>query len=300
MDKNEIPTQKPFRQNFSGHQVKVAWRSFLEFLGELGKKKTIDKHIDLDDYLSPDQAHFSKHRFFGQIFPDNSGIAQSEPTVLGFQGYDGTNFIAKFEFSNSSFSVEVRSDSNDLATLRNLVENKVRFLLDSIGYLNNCYFNAHITSAIDAENNTLNYNTCYTALCSRNIPDISSAEISKLCEDEPLRLALSDIRRAMEEATETGVFCYRAVESLKQHFTTPGASDTKNWAAMNSSLNTSKGFIESKIKTHADKRRHGAISFITGPDRDACMFATTQIIDRYIAYLKSEKTPLDKAIFPPL
>ncbi len=186
------------------------------------------------------------------------------------------------------------SNETHLPTLHNYVADQVQIIIDACGFLNGLWFDVDIQTAAASDGSFTSFNTKYDALANTTSdrPIEYLEMLPLLTNNSALVLALSDLRSAMRAAADTGLFCYRALESIMQSFRQPHENEKQAWQRMNSALRSTYGYIKNQIKQFSDARRHGADFFITGAQRDACIIACATIVYRYCRYLQFGKVPL--------
>jgi hypothetical protein len=82
-----------------------------------------------------------------------------------------------------------------------------------------------------------------------------------------LQRAFADLREAIRSPKDTGFFCYRAIESLRQFFVVElNAPDKQSWEVLRTALQIDRPTID-YVKTFADSARHGAGAAISDGER---------------------------------
>ncbi len=255
--------------------------------------------VDLDSIIPAEHKEFERFIFTGRILPEFPSLDMADPLIYKFYANDGTTLYGSISIVNSKIMAIVKTDNQDIFTVRNYVTAQARMVLDVIGFLNGYYLFADIQMAILSMGRQVGFDTRFPALqATVSKRPFEFESLLTMCQDEPLRMALADVRSAMEAAVETGFFCYRAVETLMQSFKVGSDNDATGWKKMHLALHSSRAYIDQTLKSHADVRRHGSVTFITSPERDLCLLTTAAIIDRYTQYLNNGKQPLDIVEFP--
>jgi hypothetical protein len=104
----------------------------------------------------------------------------------------------------------------------------------------------------------------------------------------------------MRVPTDTGFFCYRAVEAMMQSMkANEDESDKTAWPKLREALRIDRSVIDF-IKGHADCPRHGRPYDLTDAERGTILKVADDIIRRYLEYLKRGKVALPEAEFPML
>ena len=104
-----------------------------------------------------------------------------------------------------------------------------------------------------------------------------------------LRIALNDLRLAIQHPKDTGVFCFRAIESLRYYFS---MNKDKGWKDLKDNLNVSRSFMK-PIEDKSWSSRHGRPIPISHKERINILLRTWKIVDRFIIYVKSGGKRLD-------
>jgi len=106
-----------------------------------------------------------------------------------------------------------------------------------------------------------------------------------------LQRCFTDYRLALEHAEDTGFYCFRAIESLRQFFNEQGDKN-RSWKKLRDATNTDRDTIEENIQEYSKNRRHGDVYLITGEERKLVLETTWDIITGFIEYVdeKLEQT----------
>ncbi len=216
---------------------------------------------------------------------------------------DGSfTFDAWVSIVASHIKVIVMSNSNDLLTIGNYVDETVRMLLDAYGYIHCEGYGVEIThyvnhnEGIEAHPFSTGrvavgqdyFDSEFTLDNVMNLiilqPPISNPRA--ISASSSLHYALADIREAIRNPHATALFCYRAVESIKQCY------DGK-WDSMNAALRLE----ESWVKDFVDERNnqtHGIGQYTSGPRRTEMIKRTRAVIDRFMWSAQNDFNPLPK------
>jgi hypothetical protein len=120
---------------------------------------------------------------------------------------------------------------------------------------------------------------------------------------EPLaRLALADLRAALQYPDDTLFYAYRAVESVRQWFLPAGERDDDNtrkqsWTAMRAALGLKRPPID-RLAHLAAGRRHGAVAPPTESERLEALRIARPVVKAFVDYLTAQG-PGEEAISPP-
>jgi hypothetical protein len=117
---------------------------------------------------------------------------------------------------------------------------------------------------------------------------LSLASLVSGPHDYLINSCLKGLRMALKDAGDSGFYCYRAIESLKRHFSLTneikGKSDAALWDGFRRFAEVERGEIAS-IKAFADENRHGGVVSMTGAQREKLLKSTWSIVNKYVAAL---------------
>jgi len=227
--------------------------------------------------------------FSGKVLPERANVNVT-PLEVKMDAIDaGISGTAIVSIVASQVSVVFNTNSDsDLLTLKNYVEYLVRNLVDAFGYLSGRGYDIEITSAINHEGKYTVFGVGISELeNSQNERPLSFQQLLiAMAKSQHLHRALGDLREAIRSPIDTGFFCYRAVESIRQNFKKEEDGDDiiLSWERLRKSLLIDRSWID-KIKKFADPARHGDITYISGKDRILIMQHTWKLIDRFCLYV---------------
>lgn len=107
------------------------------------------------------------------------------------------------------------------------------------------------------------------------------------------------MREAIRQPNDTGFFCYRAIESIRQHFYEPqdGKKDGPSWERLRSSLRIDRSWIGALTESYeASNQRHGKTPYMSGENRVSAMQHTWKAVDRFCLYLDNGAVQLAEEI----
>jgi hypothetical protein len=241
--------------------------------------------------------------FFGRILPERVPLRIEGPELTGEAKAAGVRYRAKVLIADGQFIVPVTIENGrtDIHTLRNLVENDVRFFTDLIGYLHGGSFDVDFVSAVGDDGSAVVFGITIPALVeARKEPggEIANDLLQAVAESVPARMVLAGFREAIRSPVDTGFFCYRAIEAMMRSMkTSPKDSDKTSWDLLRTRLQVDRPVIDA-IKAHADDPRHGNISTISDEERAKVFRLTDEIVRRYLTYLRRGKIELPSSEFP--
>lgn len=208
-----------------------------------------------------------------------------------------SNIIISFDSQNEYLS----SDTGSLETLKNILEESVRMVVDIYGYVRSYSYEVEITD-IKNFGSSLNYQ--FGVRGEWNIlKDDKSAneEFSRILNlftvpgNGTIGDVLADFRRAIKYPSMTASFCFRAIESIRQHAfeDVSIADDDKRRKDGWTKLGANLGFKEEDfnvIKKYALPNRHGKYPKITYQEREQIMNFTRLIIDNTVNWIYSKES----------
>ena len=245
--------------------------------------------------------------FFGRVLPERLPLRINPPIeTSNVVEQLGISFDLSLGIADGQFvaNVTLTNGSSDLLTLRNLVENNVRSIVDLIGYQEGMRFEVETISGVSLDSGErCIFGTKIPILAERRKARQSSELPANLLvavsSEVSMQMVLSDFREAIRSPIGTGFFCYRAIEAMMQSMKNGNESDSTSWARLRNNLCVARVAID-YVKRHADLPRHGKVSVIADNERAKVFEITDEIIGRFIEYLMNEKHPLPGNKFPEL
>ena len=234
----------------------------------------------------------NKYTFFGVVHPEraNVKIPKVEMKLGGNEaGIDGglTVWISLSKITAIFVSEQPVDDPH---TLKNYVDQAVRVLVDAVGFCNGCGYDIEIIQMVDSSDNTpLIFDVGIPALQDRaQNMGIEVPNIVNLFADRRgiyLQSCFADFREAIRSPKDTGFFCFRAIEDLRQFFVVEKKckSKQKSWECLRNDLGVDRSTIE-EVQDFSDPVRHGESIYISGSDRSTILTKTQDIIGKFIAY----------------
>ena len=227
--------------------------------------------------------------FSGKVLPERANV---NITTIEFEieaidaGISGTAIIS---VAVSQVSIVFNTNNDlDIMTLKNYVENIVRTLVDSYGYLSGRGYDIEITSVVDNKGKHTVFGVGISELeKSQNERPLNYDQILTVTtKSQHIHRAFGDLREAIRSPVDTGFFCYRAVESIRQNFKKENDGDNYklSWERFRKSLLLDRSWIDT-IKKFADPVRHGDAPYLSGTDRILILQHTWKIIDRFCLYV---------------
>lgn len=236
--------------------------------------------------------------FIGQVLPNTTQITIKDHDYAFEDDKLGLKGRILVTIKSSQVIIQFISDVplEDIGTLRNIVYDNARILIEASGFFTGSILSLNITHAIWENGSRLALFTS-DAPAIKGFPESQGITIDDLfavtydMSDAYLQQSLSDMTRAMQSAIDTGFYCYRALESLRHYFKSAYnlQKDGASWEKLRAELNFSREAID-YIKQFADAVRHGdakGIPSVTSQERTQILQTTASVICRYVLYAKN-------------
>jgi hypothetical protein len=233
-----------------------------------------------------------QYTFFGKVHPERTNV--SIPEVRARLGVHGDEIYGELRYYISLSQVTAtfvcEEPLPNVFTLKNSIEDAIRVALDALGYTLACGYDLDVTQMMDSLGNR-------PVVFGVGIPAIEKAasdagvsygiimELFKDARGGYLQRCLADLREAIRVPKDTGFFCFRAIESLRQFFLRErGAKDDKSsWEMLRSELAVDRADIDA-IQTLADPVRHGGSVAVSDAQRAKTFALTWGIVNKFVKY----------------
>lgn len=245
-----------------------------------------------------------RYWFTGIVHPERVNFNIAGMPLIKLKHPDfGIEGEVKVQIKNSKITVEFASEIDftksptcNLETLKNFIEETARMVVDIFCYVKSFNYDVEIIKLecedlkvchiFDVQGEKKLYKTDEQAIVELNkLLSLFSGKRFLFLEK-----CFADFRRAIKYPAETGFFCFRAIETIRQfYFEDPNIADEtqrrkEGWEKLRKELGFDKVFFE-EITHYALPNRHGSYPTITGPDRGRIMGKTREIIDKFIDYI---------------
>ncbi|GAA1566007.1 hypothetical protein GCM10009789_19360 [Kribbella sancticallisti] len=232
----------------------------------------------------------------GLVHPNRLGWTYDEPIQYTFDG-------ARCQLSVmlGLFNVFIEADRpDDFATFLNRIGAIVQGCLDSLGFFLAAPLRGEILSMI-VDGKELHYRKLQwdeflpKGSDETRVEAVKLQPFTRMAIEEPLvRLALADLRTALDLPGETVVLCYRAIESIRQWFLYGDADDDsarkQSWIDLKTHLDIKREEIK-PLEAMATSRRHGADTAATERQRVEALTLARKVVERFVAYRVSLTAP---------
>lgn len=248
------------------------------------------------------------YTFEGRVLPERVSFSlQEELSGWGRTDAGAVPLTWKLSIrcSQIRFTLDSREPNTDVFTLRNGVQEAIRLVLDSYGYSKGWAFGLEITTCTDPEGRHHVFGVNIPCLEGPDVPrNLDFNEIVTVCSaSQPFRLALADARSGMQDAGNSGFYCYRAIESLRHHFLREGERPYEDravhWQRLNDALNIRRTWTD-PISRFRHPRAHGEMAGITDADRQMVFMRTWAVLDRFGVLVRDRIGRLPIEVFPVL
>lgn len=231
--------------------------------------------------------------FSGVILPERAQISfRFECKAVHMSS--GTPYRAKVSIELNQVVVWVYSDYEwPIFDLRNTVKTLVQNNLDMIGYLKGHAYDLKIDRVINMKHEIDHvFGIAIPCLAGPRETIDLDAEIKELRVKVTgpngvyLNRCFSDLVSSMKHADDTAFYCYRAIESLRNHCSAVHeileSSDREQWEKFRE-VSTIEREIIMKIKESADPLRHGGVTSVTDTDREELFLTTWDSVGKYLS-----------------
>lgn len=240
-----------------------------------------------------------QYTFYGIVLPERAAVTINGFPILAFKAPDaGFGGEIKFSIDVSKISITVRiTEGNpDIFTLRNYVESIIRSNVDFLGYIKGCGYDLELSSATDELGNHTVFGVDIARIAKQeSIRPIAVQDfLTLLPQSNELRRALADLRQSIRSSSDTGFYCFRALECLRHYFVLDSDSkEAASWKRMEKALNYKRSFIR-PLDTFGGDQRHGKDIYMSAENREDCMEKAWKIVDRFCIYIKNGEKNLEE------
>lgn len=185
---------------------------------------------------------------------------------------------------------DLEGELENLTSLRNLIENLLQSVVDPICYLTGNLLAPEISSVILPNGESQTFGVSVPEVDDWEDEEKLIEEVSRIMalydgeEGNYLRSSLADFKMAMDTPYETGFYCFRAIESIRQKFYTENRSKKESWQIMRETLDIEEDDIRF-VQRFADSRRHGDVIDVPRQSRKEILHLTWNMIWKFIDHL---------------
>ena len=228
------------------------------------------------------------------------GVVHPERAPITLKLSLGFTHLTSFTEATASVSIVLNQvavwvDSKvewDIFDLRNVAKSILQNELAIVGYLKGYAYEVEIRRVL---NRGLGIDYVFgidiPCIAERNKDIDLDKEILRIREKTHgieglyLHRCFTDLVTAMKNADDTGFYCYRAIESLRQHcilkYKIDPEKKAEQWQKVRELAKCDEATLR-EIKTAADPLRHGDVLNITSSDRANLFMKTWDVVDGYL------------------
>jgi len=229
----------------------------------------------------------------GKVHPEAGDWYFDEPLVV--KSGDDEFQIAVV---HSKFSIRVTSPSDEdvdgdwFRQLWSRASAALRGALDGLGFYRGARLEVEFVGATFDNNGVLFEQPNHLDFAYTQDSRIEGEQLAPLTwhafDNAHIRHALADVRQALTLDGDAGFHCYRAIESLRQHYLLgdedDGSARKLSWESLRDDLGVSRAEID-VIREAAKSRRHGGAQSVAYADILAHVKWTRDIVMRFIERL---------------
>jgi hypothetical protein len=231
--------------------------------------------------------------FEGVVHPERAQITLQLPP-FGFRHItSGTEAVAYVSIVLNQIALWVETASEwDILDLRNVAKGILQNELAIVGYLKGYAYEVEIRRVL---NRSLSVDHVFgidiPCLAERNKTINLAEEVEKIRAKTGgetgiyLHRCFADLVAAMKAPDDTGFYCYRAIEALRQYcivrYNLDSEKKSEQWRKVREIAGCEKQILHD-IKSAADPVRHGAIVPVTSADRETLFIKTWDVVDGFI------------------
>lgn len=258
------------------------------------------------NYQNLNMVDMERFSFHGSVLPEREGLSIPFTNFTRVDALTGYTFKTDLFVSSGLITAIVEPLSIGVLEpfrFKTIVEDSIRSIIDIHGYYQGKAYDVEIKTCIEPDGKVREYGIGVTELegdiSSRPVPP---AEIIRAFgQSDSLPIALGDLRESVKSG-HTALFCYRALESMRQHFykIEDGNDRCPSWERMRNNLNLTKDWINRRIGKYAVPQRHGSNQPMSNAEIILAIQSAWQVMDRFCYFLTHNGKPLDQKQWPAL
>lgn len=237
----------------------------------------------------------TRYEFIGRILPERARFNDFKAEIQLASEFAGSRVNVSVFLNHIFATVTTPNPVSDIYTLRNYVTEVLRAPIDAAGFVQGYAYELEIFAVTSPDLQD-------PFLFGINIPALKDffpdptkkfqqlLQLLSTSHSRYLHRALSDLREAMRNPSDTPFFCNRAIETIKQfYFYEKKASSNKEaWALMAKELDQDPmdpDYIQ--IRDWALPARHGDHRVLSSDDRKRCFLFSWKVIDKFVNKVSS-------------
>lgn len=231
--------------------------------------------------------------FTGLVLPQRATLSLAFPVQVNFKdGRPSCSLNVSIVLNQVWVSVDSNNVVWKLHDLRNMVRDVLQTHLSMVGHLEGHAYDLEIIRVV-------NQGTGDDYVFGIDIPCLTNLKEGRDTTSETQRLwaccagdngifihrCLNDLMLAMKNAEDTGFYCYRAIEALRNH-AAAGADildrkDSEKWETFRNKAGVDKDTIMA-VKASADPARHGTPISLSEEERERILLTSWLVVRQYI------------------
>lgn len=232
-----------------------------------------------------------KYTFVGVVLPERAQMS------LGFNHgihlHDGGEGHIDCSVINNQLLAVIKLTSDiDTMTLRNMTYQMIQNHFSALGFYTGHYYDVKLERVFN-DDFTINY---VYGIENKDVKDFwGDIDIHALMNEYTSKVTgnpgifinrcLGDLMSALKNVEDAGFFCYRAIETLRNHNSLcQGLLDEKEgkqWECFRIKANCDRAEID-EIKKYADDLRHGRPVVLSAPEVKDILINTWGIVKKYM------------------
>lgn len=254
----------------------------------------------MNDGLSDSMTEYRKYVFVGNVVPERANVHIQPPLTAHSDFGDMRISIVS---SQISVVLESEEEIENVYTVRNAVKDALHEVLDVFSFTHGHSYSVEITSVTYPDNSHHVFGVSVGRLRNQldddERMDMFQHVLQIIATDggRYLKRCLKDLRMSANDPSDTGLHCYRAIESIRKYFHAKFdiPDETKKdraegWEKMRSELDIKRDDID-EVKSYADEPRHGGVIEISDEERAHVFETTWRIIHLFVEYLHDNEEP---------
>lgn len=231
-----------------------------------------------------------KYTFIGIVLPERAQMSLSfnHDITLG----DGASGHINCSVINNQLLAVMTIDSEmDVLSLRNLTHLMIQNHFSAVGFYTGHYYDVRIERVY---NDDLSLNYVY-GIENRDIKDFwGEIDLLDLMNQYThkasgqqgifINRCLGDLMNALKNVEDAAFFCYRAIETLRNHNSLRenliNVSETRQWESFRNNAHCERAEIEF-AKKYADDLRHGRPVALSGEEIREVLINTWSVVRKY-------------------
>ncbi|SXC68773.1 Uncharacterised protein [Klebsiella quasipneumoniae] len=231
-----------------------------------------------------------KYSFIGLVLPERAMLTFEFSLTLHLPSGHKGGFQCSI-INNQLLAIASLEENIDLMTLRNIVHYIIQSNISLLGFYSGIFYDVKIDRVYNDE---LTVNYVY-GVANTDIQEYwGELDIEKMYNEFKhktvgqegilLNRALNDLMSALRSADDAAFFCFRAIESLRNHNSLlkniADKNDKQQWESFRNMTCCLRSQID-EVKIFADHLRHGKHVSMTADEVKHVLVTTWEIVRRY-------------------